>query len=139
MSDKTITVTEAGGGEVSDTPASDLPAIAAWAAFYDIPAEEAACSWPGITERTRQNWRAVVDAVRMTLEAESLDETATPARELREAMAETRRVTETVRPVLDCFTKASDGWRGRVSAVVLARAYAATGPVPDYLKHVEGR
>ncbi len=30
-------------------------------------------------------------------------------------------------------------WRGRVSAVVLARAYAATGTVPDYLKHVEGQ
>lgn len=62
-----------------------------------------------------------------------------PAPELAAAMAETRRVTETVRPVLDSFRRASDGWRGRVSAVVLARAYAATGTVPDYLKHVEGQ
>lgn len=62
-----------------------------------------------------------------------------PVPELAAAMAETRRVAEAVRPVLDCFKRASDGWRGRTSAVVLARAYAATGGVPGHLKYVEGR
>lgn len=55
------------------------------------------------------------------------------------AVYERDRAAEAVRPVLDCFKRASDGWRGRVSAVILARAYAAIGPVPDYLKHVEGQ
>lgn len=40
----------------------DLPAMAAWGAFYGIDAGTVAEDWPKITPRTRENWRAAVDA-----------------------------------------------------------------------------
>lgn len=82
-----------------------------------------------------------VDHIRPTAASASqrrrLDAQAAP--ELAAAMAETGRVIKAVRPVLDSFKRTSDGMRGRVSAVVLARAYAAAGGVPDHLEHVEGQ
>lgn len=105
-------------------------------ATFGPPARPGAVRW---TAKQVAGWRQRAGIIAEPAPDRQGDETARPARELREAMAETRRVAETVRPVLDCFRKASDGWRGRVSAVVLARAYAATGTVPDCLRHVEGQ
>jgi hypothetical protein len=76
--------------------------------------------------------------VRKALEAVNVTRAAV-APELAAAMRETRAVADACRPVLDCFKRASDGWRGRISGVVLMRAYRAIGPVPPELKHLEGQ
>jgi hypothetical protein len=42
--------------------------------------------------------------------------------------------------LLDRFSRGSDGYRARLSGVVLAREYRDAGlPVPDRLSHLEGK